>query len=204
MNFYFLNTGTDWNTASNWSLTDGGAPANAVPSILDNAIFTINSGACTISAAVSIANITFVGYINKAFTTNAQFAVIDAMQISGGTVQWAGTVGWTVKNFLNLGNTGETTILIAGLTYLVKEKYIRTNEKSNAHGKVISSVAGTKAIFTVMGSINIGYVDFTDINASAGRTLYPFNGVISNCNNIISMTDKIEPVNKTVASSSIF
>lgn len=203
-NFYFLNTGnTDWNTGSNWSLTDGGVTANFVPSPLDNALFTVNSGACTISVSVTIANITFTGYVSKAFTVNAAFTVTDTMQTSGGTVQWAGTVGWIVKNLANLGNTGDTTILIAGLTYLVKERYTRTNEKNSAHGKVISSVAGTKAIFTVMGGINIGYVDFTDINASGGRTLYPFNGVVTNCNNIISMTDKIEPVNRTVASSSI-
>lgn len=48
--YYFRNTGsTDWGTASNWSLTDGGGATGAIPLSTDDAFFTINSGSATIT-----------------------------------------------------------------------------------------------------------------------------------------------------------
>lgn len=46
--YYFRNAGTDWGTAANWSLTDGGGATGAVPLVTDDAFFSNNSGNCTI------------------------------------------------------------------------------------------------------------------------------------------------------------
>jgi hypothetical protein len=202
-NFYFLNTGdTAFNNGANWSTTDNGAPVNAIPANADDTFFTINSGDCIVGSTTVISTITFIGY-TKTFTINATFTITNLMQVTSGNVLWAGSQGWTTRNFVNLGTTGSTTTLIAGKTYIVKEKYIRTTEKGSAHGKVISSVPGTKAILTVAGNTNIGYIDFTDIDAHFGRPLYPFNGLVNNCDNIFPMTDIIYPANRTAASSII-
>ena len=53
--YYFRNTGnTAWNTASNWSLTDGGGPTGVVPTATDDAYFTSNSGSCVVAGTVGV------------------------------------------------------------------------------------------------------------------------------------------------------
>ena len=61
--YYFRNTGnTDWNTASNWSLNDGGTASGAIPTTTDDAYFTSNSGNCTVNTATRVcANLIFSG-----------------------------------------------------------------------------------------------------------------------------------------------
>jgi hypothetical protein len=116
---------------------------------------------------------------------------------------WAGNFGWNTKKLFITNAAGNTVTFKAGNTYIVNDTFTYTSEKGSAHGKVISSTPGTKAILTVTGDTNIGYVDFTDIDASGGRTLYPFNGVVTNCNNIIQLVDKSQFTDLTVESSSI-
>ena len=49
--YYFRNTGnTDWGTATNWSLTDGGLATGLVPTASDDAFFSNNSGNCVTNA----------------------------------------------------------------------------------------------------------------------------------------------------------
>jgi hypothetical protein len=76
-----------------------------------------------------------------------------------------------------------------------------SSRRGDIHGLIRSATAGVKVNLTVTGNCNIGYMDFTDINASGGRTLYSFNGVITSCINIVSMTDKIVSADNTVESS---
>jgi len=133
-NYYFRNTGADWNTASNWSLTDGGGATGVVPTASDVAYITLNSSStCIITTPVTISGL----ICTKSGTT---------------------------------------------------------------HGSIKSATAGTKVQFNVTGQCNIGYMDFTDIDASGGRPIYTFNGVISNCVNIINMTDKVSQPNTTISS----
>lgn len=203
MNYYFLNTGNqNFSNGANWSDTDNGTPVNTIPTNADDVFFTINSSNCTVDITATVMNVTFTGY-NKTMTLNAAFTVQNLLQVTSGDITWAGNFGFVTKDFISLGNTGGTTTLKAGLTYTIRERYIRTSERGILHGKVVSSVPGSKAILKVSGDINIGYVNFTDIDASQGRTLYPFNGVVTRCINIISMTDMIYPPNRTNAKSFI-
>jgi hypothetical protein len=48
--YYFRNVGTNWGDAANWSLTDGGGATGVVPLATDDAVFTNNSGNCTVNA----------------------------------------------------------------------------------------------------------------------------------------------------------
>src|SRR3982751_4693976 len=116
--FYFLNTGTNFHSGANWSFTDGGASANAVPAAADNIFFTLNSGSCVVGSGVTVTNATFTGFIN-AFILNASFNVTNTIQVNSGGINWTGsTFGFTTRNFINLSGTGATSTLIAGLTYL--------------------------------------------------------------------------------------
>jgi hypothetical protein len=190
--YYFRNTGNNaWEVTTNWSASDGGPSIGAVPAVTDNVFFTANSGPCNVNSAIVIANITFSSsiFIFTIAVSGGSLNVTDTMQISAGGVSFGGA-GWTTRNYINLSTTGNTTTLTAGYTYTVNGKYIRSSERGSAHGKVVSSIGGTKAILTVKGEINLGYVDFTDIDASAGRPLYTFNGVVTNCINISTMSDK--------------
>lgn len=158
------------------------------------------------------ASITTNGVIIPWFTTGIGIVMTLLDQLNAVTlthpfgassaVTYAGLFGWSVRELI-IGNAGGNTITLqAGITYKVG-KYIHTAEKGSAHGKIISSdsFGHVKAILTVTGEINIGYVDFTDIDASGGRPLYPFNGLVNNCDNIFTMTDIIYPPNRTAAKS---
>ena len=51
--YYFRNTGsTSWNTATNWSLTDGGGATWAVPTSSDDAFFSNSSWNCVVDVAI--------------------------------------------------------------------------------------------------------------------------------------------------------
>jgi hypothetical protein len=60
--YYFRNSGTDWNTAANWSLTDGGGATGAVPTVADDVFFTVNSGNCIMGANRVCRALSFTGY----------------------------------------------------------------------------------------------------------------------------------------------
>ena len=50
--YFFRNTGdTNWGTATNWSLTDGGGATGQVPLATDIARFSNNSGNCTVNGS---------------------------------------------------------------------------------------------------------------------------------------------------------
>jgi hypothetical protein len=61
--YYFRNTGdAAWNTASNWSLTDGGGATGVVPTSTDDAYFTSNSGSCVVAGTTGVCtNLIFAG-----------------------------------------------------------------------------------------------------------------------------------------------
>jgi hypothetical protein len=100
--YYFRNSGTDWNTAANWSLTDGGTASGTVPLATDNAYFTSNSANCSTSANANAVMLLFsgvgTGNYNKTFTLNntltlsGTFSLSSTMIATGsGTVSLTGT-----------------------------------------------------------------------------------------------------------------
>ena len=55
--YYYIGSGSDWNTATNWSETSGGAGGAGIPGSGDTAIFDANSGDCTCDANVTVARL---------------------------------------------------------------------------------------------------------------------------------------------------
>lgn len=115
--YYFRNTGdVNWGTSSNWSLSDGGPADGTVPTSNDDAVFTINSGNCTINASARIClSLICTGYTGTLTMSNT-------LTIQGPTVTLG--AGMTVAGTANLqiNNTGTTltsngTIWYAGITF---------------------------------------------------------------------------------------
>lgn len=52
--YYFRNSGTAWNTATNWSLSSGGPADGAVPTSADDVIFDASSGNCTVATTPGV------------------------------------------------------------------------------------------------------------------------------------------------------
>jgi len=110
--YYFRNVGTDWNTASNWSLTDGGGATGAVPTSADDAYFTSQSGSCTISTASRVCKtLIFSGigagdYANT-FTLNNTLAVSGTVILSA-SMTYAGTSTLTINTAASLTSNGKT------------------------------------------------------------------------------------------------
>ena len=51
---YYRNSGTDWHTASNWSLSSGGVGDGSVPTSSDDVIFDSNSGNCIVATTTGV------------------------------------------------------------------------------------------------------------------------------------------------------
>jgi hypothetical protein len=128
----------------------------------------------------------------------------DLLYIAGSTsnVTFAGSFGFDVKRFVRGTTAGNTIIIVSGITYKTGD-YTCLTEKGSAHGKLRASIPGTKSNFIVTGTCNAAYIDYTDIDASGGRQILTFNGVITNCNNILQLLDKAQFSDLTVESSSI-
>lgn len=106
--YYFRNTGdTNWGTASNWSLTDGGGATGAVPTSADDAYFTSNSGNCTVNASARVCKTLIfsgVGAGNYSGTLTMTFAITVS-----GSVTLSSTMTITGAGALNIIATSTIT-----------------------------------------------------------------------------------------------
>jgi hypothetical protein len=82
-------------------------------------------------------------------------------------------------------SSSQTTRLVATKTYTVRRLVQCTQAPSTFPLTLNSTVVGTKAIFTVLqsSSINIGFLNATDINSSLGKKIYSYRGTLSNTDN---------------------
>jgi len=113
-----------------------------------------------------------------------------------------GSFGFDVRNELKLSTADcSGTINLAAGTNYKTNKFTDLLSRGDTHAKIISGTPGTRANLNITGDMTLGYLDFTDIAAN-GRTISTFNGVLSNCNNIVSFTDA--PTGRQSASAFIF
>lgn len=163
--YYFRNTGnTDWGTASNWSLTDGGGATGAVPTSADDAYFTSNSGNCTLSSTNKVCKtLVFsgvgVGNYSGTFTLSAVNVTVSGavtlsstMNVSGGgslVVTTTSTLTSNGKSWTNLvtGGTSQTYTLadnwnITGTLTLNGTTSVTINSNTfNVSGNLVVSIA---------------------------------------------------------------
>ena len=96
-------------------------------------------------------------------------------------------------------STSQTTRLVATKTYTVRRLVQCTQAPSTFPLILNSTVAGTRAIFTVLkgSTIDIGFLNVTDINSSLGKKLYSYRGVISNSLNWAQLPTDVKPATST-------
>ena len=103
---YFVNGGVNnnWGTTGNWSLTDGGAGGQTVPSAADDVHFTANSPNCTVdSTGRSALSIDFTGYTNtitmsQQITVSGSVTLVSGMTISGAGILLVNGTGTLTSN----------------------------------------------------------------------------------------------------------
>jgi len=121
---------------------------------------------------------------------------------TNGAPTFAGSFGFIANSFHNGDPNGRTITLSPGNTYMTGS-YTSISNDDATHGKIVSSIPGTMAKFTVTGDEQVAHTDFTDIDASGGRPIYTFKGVVTNCININSFVEPVEQPDRTVAHSFI-
>lgn len=123
----------------------------------------------TISATSTITN-------NSLLTVNNNLTYA-----AGSIITFAGTFGWIATNFFILTSNNISHVLAAGKTYTVTTYFESIATTSSLKDSLISSIPGTKAIFTLDygATQNVGYTNATDIDSSRGQTIWTFNGVVT-------------------------
>lgn len=96
---YWVGTGTNWNSTSSWSATDGGSSGASVPLAADDVYFTsLSVGNAVITASSVCNNLDCTGYSGTWSSTGS-------LNISGGTVIMSSTMSSTWTGTLTLLNT---------------------------------------------------------------------------------------------------
>ena len=123
---------------------------------------------------------------------NINFSTITIAATS--VVTWAGTGNITCGT-LNLNSNGNFT-LIAGKSFTINTAFTSIAGTSATHTPIKSSVGGTKAILTLTqgAAQNLGFVNFTDIDASLGKTICTFNGTIATSNNVRLLPTDVQTI----------
>ena len=115
---------------------------------------------------------------------NSQLVCSNALTIDNSQVTFSGTDGTFDVYYLNLNSSGTVARnprLVSTKTYRVRAGF--TSQGTLAFPITLSAVTvGSQAIFTVdLGAtIDVGFVNATDINSSLGKKIYSYKGVFSN------------------------
>ena len=156
---YFVSGGVDnnWGTTGNWSLTDGGAGGQTVPSASDDVHFTANSPNCTVNTSARVAlTLDFTGYTNtitmsQQITVSGSVTLVSAMTISGAgalLVNAAATLTSNTKTWPN-----DMTISGA-VTYTLADNWTVNGTLTIGSGSNTTTVNGNQ--FTAHTSFTAG------------------------------------------------
>ena len=188
INFTGYTRSITW-TSTGISINDGNITMSPTMTIVPPSSSTVNlfsiNGNCTITTngLYLPAGI----FINSTSTiTLADLLRTARIELSSPST-WVGAFGFEA-GLLDAQTTTAIHIFKATNTY--KTDSIKANlPRGIDRGTIKSDTAGTKTKLYATGECNIGYVDFIDIDASLGRPLYSFDGVISNCTNVFRLED---------------
>lgn len=136
-------------------------------------------------------NITLSNTSAYTYTINSTLTINGVLTLgTGATTIFAGTAGFTCATLSQIG-TGATTITLKeSVTYTVTSAITCNTTRVGSILTFTSAHASTKAILTLNNGATCAVLaNFTRIDASGGRPIRSFNGTITDCNNIISITD---------------
>jgi hypothetical protein len=119
-------------------------------------------------------------------TLNNKLICLGTLLFSISNTAFSGTDGtFDTYNLIlgtDLGVNPRTTTLISTKTYRVRQSIVCTQATDLFRILFKSSIASSRAILTLdAGStIDLGFVNATDIDSSLGRTIYSYRGVFGN------------------------
>jgi hypothetical protein len=118
---------------------------------------------------------------------NAQLICTNSLTLGLSNTTFSGTDGTfdTYDLILGLDNFSRATQLVSTKTYRVRRSLICRQAANISRVLLRSTTAGSKAIFTVDqgATLDVGFVDATDIDSSLGRRIYSYRGVFTNTDN---------------------
>ena len=174
--YYFRNSGdVYWGVATNWSLTDGGPANGAVPTSVDDVIFTTNSGNCTLLGAAGGPLPSYVAICKSInFSTYSGTLTLSSNLQVNGNFTLGSSMSITGSSGLQLGGT--CTITPNGKTW--------PNNLTLA-SPVSYSLASN---FTVTGSLTINFTTASNYSLN-GFNLYVGGSLLNtNVGNITGTT----------------
>jgi fibronectin-binding autotransporter adhesin len=170
--------------------------------ITTGSTLNIRQSGTTLNGAIVWYNVTTPTNVTS-LVLNNQLVCLNALTIDNSQVTFSGTDGTFDVYYLNLNSSGTVARnprLVATKTYRVRAGF--TSQGTLAFPITLSStVGGSKAIFTVDPgtTIDVGFVNATDINSLGGKKIYSYRGVFSNTDNW-----EILPTDPIFSSSSTF
>ena len=137
-------------------------------------------------------NISIVAQVT--ITNNSLLTATGQSTFGQAAIGWTGSNGFRLSKLdITATNSSAIYTLKPGLTYTVVDQFTaNTNVSGENHPIFKSGTPGTKANLKFdkySGTCYLGYINFTDIDASGGRTITTFHGSLSNTTNIKSFTD---------------
>jgi hypothetical protein len=152
------------------------------------------TGVCVLSTAGIVWNninmtSTFLGVLTLASLLTAT----GILQLTLNNKGFAGTAGFVVGTLITSASSSNTFTLQSGINYRVINLMQAISTSPTAKPTFKSSTAGSQARLTLdpRAASTLGYVNFTDIDASGGRPITTFNGTVTNSPNINNYTTAI-------------
>lgn len=118
-------------------------------------------------------------------------------QTNNATVTFSGSYNIIADEFINL-SYGHTTNLSGNLT--INNNFNVVQATAANKNTIKSTVNGTKRSLIVKNTaiIDLGFVNFTDIDATNGQTIFTYKGTVSNCTNVQPLTESLTNVSTGV------
>ena len=152
-------------------------------------LYNASAGTTFNGAGITWYNVVFglpsgIGSITTAIL-NTQLICIGTLTLQRSDTTFSGTNGTFDTYNLILGTDTSllnTTILVSTRTYRVRQSFTSTQTTDAVRVLLRSTIGGSQAIFTLDNgsTIDVGFVNATDINSSLGRPIYSYKGVFSN------------------------
>lgn len=182
---YKFDTGSSTLTLSGGLFCSGNTITHVSGTVASSGSTLTLSGNVTLdTAGMSWDNITLT--VALTLTLSSLLSATGTLKLPDAAITFAGTGGWTVGTFTNVTITSTRIWTFhAGATYTITSAFTTVNTASQAGAGTrftfVSSSPGTAVNF-VLGSgasQDVGFVDPTDMDATAGQTIFTYHGVIS-------------------------
>ncbi len=127
---------------------------------------------------------------NYTITINSLLSISGTLTLSTGGITFAGTSGFTTATLTSVSTAANTITLKNSITYTVTTSLSCFTSQTSASLLFTSDDGTIKAILTLQNPAACDCLaNFTRIDASGGRTINTFNGIITSCTNIREFHD---------------